>query len=89
MSGEYTTGLSLAVTLRRSSGMTDRIRQGDIVDIHWNDGECALNAEVVWVPSGPGDLWTFKQENGSVIAVNGNSVNFDYIEKKKQEPSDA
>ena len=61
--------------------MSRAIKRGDTVELWWglpNGGRETTDPVVVLhTPGGPGDLFYFKDDGGTVIAVNGNSSGFE------------
>ena len=59
--------------------MHKRIEEGDVVDVSISDGVgIYFNLKVLYMPSAPGDVWIFENENRSVLYVQ----QFLYILKK-------
>ena len=59
--------------------MTDRIKEGDIVNIYWEYIEIEYKVKVLYTPCGTGDSWLFEREDGTIIYVNS----FGKMEKVK------
>jgi hypothetical protein len=64
--------------------LVELINDGDIVSVYWNgDSERLENIKVLHRAMQTGDLWYFEGTDGSIIAQNPNSSNFDCIIKEK------
>ena len=61
------------------------IKEGDIVDVFWNNGEELKNVKVMHTPSDIGDFWYFGDETGNQWAVNPMASTFDTIVKRAAE----
>jgi hypothetical protein len=60
--------------------MTRPIREGDLVDVFYADGQEWTNLKVLHVPVNTGDMWYFYDtRSGRTIAQNPNSSNLDSI----------
>ncbi len=60
------------------------IKEGDIVDVFFNDDGQRLNNKVTHTPGGIGDLWYFEDmKDGSVWALNPMCTEFLLMDKRK------
>jgi len=58
------------------------IKEDDIVDVFWNNGEELRDVKVVHTPSDIGDFWYFEDEQGIQWAINPMSSTLDTIVKR-------
>jgi hypothetical protein len=49
--------------------MSERIEEGDLVDVFFSDGSCLKNCRVLYTPQATGDSWHLKSEDGKIIYV--------------------
>ena len=61
--------------------MPRSIKEGDIVDVHWADGEVLRCAEIVYMPTATGDLMYIKAIGGDMYGINTSGSKFDCIIK--------
>jgi len=57
----------------------NRIEEGDIVNVVWNNGEVHRNVEVLHTPMATGDMWVIRNYKGEIIYVNSNSSDLSVI----------
>ena len=58
------------------------IKEGDVVDVFWNNGEELKDVKVMHTPSDIGDFWYFADEQDIQWAINPMSSAFDTIVKR-------
>lgn len=49
--------------------MSDLIKVGDTVDVHFVDGDYLLNAKVIGTPADVGDSWKLVMPDGQAVNV--------------------
>lgn len=59
--------------IARHNLSNERIEQGDRVRIYYSAYLGDYEGIVLWIPSGEGDMWHIKDDNGVIHAVNPSS----------------
>lgn len=59
--------------------MTRPIKQGDTVNVVWNDGSVHQNAKILHMPSDTGDLMYIEANNGNIIGINTCAASFECV----------
>jgi len=59
------------------------IREGDVVNVYYNNGNELIGATVLHIPQDVGDMWYFLSD-GEVIVQNPVSSNLDFILKPRR-----
>jgi hypothetical protein len=47
----------------------ERIKEGDVVDVYWENVECEFDCKVLYLPQDVGDCWHLERPDGTRIAV--------------------
>lgn len=50
------------------------IKEGDLVNIYWENLTTEFNVVVLYTPSATGDSWHLRREDGTIIYVNSFSM---------------
>jgi len=69
----------------KKGGKMRTIKEGDIVNVFWNNEEELRDVKVMHTPSDMGDFWYFEDTKGTQWAINPMCSTFDTIIKRPPE----